>query len=210
MRQNRTGGFETRPNRRSLRLQDYDYSQAGAYFVTICANNRQCLFGDVVDGEMVLNDAEQMIDKWWAELNRKFPTVQTDEHVIMPNHFHGIITINSDPVGADLGVCPNDGESPCAQASGAHIGAPLPEIIQWFKTMTTNEYIHGVKTSGWPSFRGRLWQRNYYEHTVHNEESLNRIREYIINNPLQWAYDRENPVGAKNISPLPKDEPWRI
>jgi REP element-mobilizing transposase RayT len=128
--------------------------------------------------------------------------VRLDKFVVLPDHVHGILVI-TEPVGADLRVCPNDGESPCAPASGAHTGAPLPEIIQWFKTMTTNEYIHGVKTSGWPSFRGRLRQRNYYEHIIRNEDELNRVCKYIANNPAQWNLDRENPsAGAKNFSSL--------
>jgi REP element-mobilizing transposase RayT len=73
------------------------------------------------------------------------------------------------------------------------VGAPLPAIVQWFKTMTTNEYIRGVKQLGWPVFAGRLWQRNYYEHIIRSEESLNRIRQYILDNPTQWVFDRENP-----------------
>ena len=99
----------------------------------------------------------------------------------MPNHFHGIILI----VGADLRVC--------ADTTGAHIGAPLPEIVQWFKTMTTNEYICGIKSLGWIPFNTRLWQRNYYERIIRNEWELHRIRQYIADNPAQWMHDRENP-----------------
>ena len=120
MTDNRSGGFQTRPTRRSIRLKGYDYSQAGAYFVTIVTQDRACLFGEVVDGEMGLNDAGRMVEKWWAELHHKFPNVQTDEFVIMPNHFHGIIMIMSNPVGADLCVCP---------VLGAHAGAPLQKLL---------------------------------------------------------------------------------
>jgi len=229
---NRTGGFITRPNhhRRSIRLRGYDYSQAGAYFVTICAQDRACVFGDVKDGKMRLNDAGRMVEKWWVELNHKFPAVQTDEYIVMPNHFHGIVVIQ--PVGADLCVRPDNkhGEMGAHDADimGAHTGAPLQIIIQWFKTMTTNEYIRKVKQSDWSPFRGRLWQRNYYEHIIRNDDELNHIREYIINNPLQWALDRENPDTPQTVGAAPrgrpisgqngqargpaptKDEPWRI
>jgi len=102
-------------------------------------------------------------------------------------------------VGADRRVGPPN------IRTDAHIGAPLPSIMQWFKTMTTNEYISGVKTLDWPAFRGQLWQRNYYEHIVRNEESLNRIRQYIIDNPIRWDSDRENPVA---ITPEPENA-WR-
>jgi len=193
--------------RRSIRLQGYDYTQAGVYFVTICTQSCACLFGEAADGEMRLNDAGQMVEQWWGKLNNKFPGLETDEYVVMPNHFHGIIII----VGADLRVCPNP---------GAHTGAPLPQIVQWLKTMTTNEYIRRVKSDEWHPFSGKLWQRNYFDHIIRNEESLNRIREYIMNNPAQWEFDRENPVGADlRVCPslgqphkvvLTKDEPWRI
>ena len=90
-------------HRHSIRLKGYDYAQAGAYFVTLVTQNRECVFGEIVDGTMQLNDAGRMVEKWWLELNHKFPAVDTDEYTIMPNHFHGIIVI----VGADLRVGPN-------------------------------------------------------------------------------------------------------
>jgi len=99
-------------HRRSIRLQDYDYAQNGAYFVTICTQDRANRFGEIAEGEMVLNSAGKMIEKWWYELGRKFPEIDLDAFVIMPNHVHGVIVI----VGADLCVCP---------AVGAHAGAPL-------------------------------------------------------------------------------------
>lgn len=92
----------------------------------------------------------------------------------MPNHFHGIV-LNVDVVGVD-----NQGE---------HVGSLLHRVVQWFKTMTTNEYIRNVKQNNWPSFSGSLWQRNYYEHIIRNEDELNNIREYIQNNPLNWRSD---------------------
>ncbi len=175
-------------HRRSIRLQDYDYSSRGAYFITICAQNRQCLFGDVTYGEMKWNDAGRMVEKCWLELINKFPSVKTDEYVVMPNHLHGILTI----VGADLCVRPDSnpihpnsvGAGLMVPKEGAHIGAPLPKILQWFKTMTTNEYIRGIKHSDWPSFIGKLWQRNYHERIVITKEELNQIRKYILDNPL--------------------------
>jgi len=168
-------------HRRSIRLQGYDYSQAGAYFITICVQQRECLFGEIIGDEMWLNDAGRMVERWWAELGNKFPSVETDEYVVMPNHFHGIVVI----VRADLCVRP--------YSKGTHAGMSLPEIVQWFKTMTTNEYIRGVKQHGWIPFPVQLWQRNYYERIIRNEEELCRIRQYIADNPAQWVHDRENP-----------------
>jgi REP element-mobilizing transposase RayT len=198
-------------HRRSIRLQGYDYSQAGAYFVTLCAQNRKCLFGDIVDGAMRVNDAGLMAGHWYRELENKFPGIQCDAFVCMPNHVHFVV-VNigarpaDGPVGADLCVRPGSvpkqtgrthrfaptqkpekGEYP---NKGEHIGPPLRTIVQWFKIMTTNDYIRGVRQSGWPAFPGKLWQRNYWEHVVRDETDWNDIREYIQNNPARWEMDK--------------------
>jgi len=177
-------------SRRPIRLQGYDYSRVGPYFVTICVQNRECLLGDIVDDEMRLNDAGRMVARWWVELGNKFPSVETELYVVMPNHFHGIIVI----VGADLCVRPISADPRVRpDRIGTYAGVPLPEIVQWFKTMTTNEYIRSVKSLGWPPFTAQLWQRNYYERVIRNEKELRRVRQYIADNPAQWAHDRENP-----------------
>lgn len=190
-------GDSNKRYRRSIRLKNYDYTSPVAYFVTICIQGRLCLLGHVENGKMVVNDAGKMVEFWWAELIKKFPTVQVDSHMVMPNHFHGIVVL----VGADLRVCPNEEHRREIEKSttGAHTGALLPKIVQWFKTMTTNAYIQGFKQSGWPSFSGKLWQRNYYEHIIRNDREWNAIREYIQNNPLNWSLDEENPQrGSKS------------
>jgi putative transposase len=173
--------------RKSIRLKGYDYSQAGLYFITICVQNRDDLFGMIENGEMKLNDAGQMIVKWYYELINKFPDIKCDEMIVMPNHFHCIV----ENVGADLRVCTNNIEQTYRDATilGEHKGSPLSTVVQWFKTMTTNEYIRGVKNLGWQPFNGKLWQRNYYEHIIRNEKSYQTISKYIINNPAQWQAD---------------------
>jgi REP element-mobilizing transposase RayT len=172
-----------RYHRWSIRLKDYDYSQPGAYFVTICVEDRACLLGQISDEEIICNDAGKMVAWWWAELSHKFPNVEIDEFIVMPNHFHGIVVlIEQDHVGADPRVRPG---------GGTHAGVPLHTVVQWFKTMTTNEYIREVKQSGWRPFPGKLWQRNYYEHIIRDEIEWNLIRNYIINNPMNWENDRE-------------------
>lgn len=191
-------------HRRSIRLNEYDYSSEGAYFITVCTQNRVFLFGNVDDTGMRLNDAGRMVEYWWLELANKFPNVIPDTHVVMSNHFHGIVIINAS-VGADLCVCPpgsgnvNTGKQ--ISQMGEHTGSPLHDapislsrIIQWFKTMTTNAYIHGVRNRGWKPFDKRLWQRNYYEHIIRDEESHARIAEYIRLNPENWTSDRNNPA----------------
>jgi putative transposase len=165
--------------RKSLRLQGYDYSLEGAYFFTVVVQKRLCLFGEIVEGSLTNNNVGEMIAKWWKKLEAKFPTLKNDAFVVMPNHIHGILFLE------------NSGDS-ITPEKGAHAGAPLHKIIQWFKTMTTNEYIHGVKSRGWQPFLGTLWQRNFCEHVIRDEESLNRIREYIVANPQRWDLDTEN------------------
>ncbi len=187
-------------HRKSNRLQHYDYSRPGYYFVTICTHNRQCLFGDIVEGRMIVNEVGTIIVRWWKETKNKFPNIELDEFAIMPNHIHGIIAI----VGADLRVCPDatgQGTTDRGIKQGEHAGSPLQTIIQWFKTMTTNEYIQGVKSGICPPFKKRLWQRSFYDHVIRGESSLHDVREYIHHNPLNWASDENNP--ARGLKPKP-------
>ena len=176
--------------RRSIRLKGYDYSQGGAYFITICTQNRECSFGDIMDGRMGLNDAGQMIERWWNELMGKYPHIKIDAYIVMPNHFHGIIIVGATLCGRPEII----NRQPHHQIGQPHRVAPtIGEIIDWFKTMTINEYIRGVKQHNWQPFHGKLWQRNYYDRIIRNEKELNQIREYIFNNPFQWAEDEYNP-----------------
>ena len=243
--------------RRSIRLKGYDYSQAGLYFVTICCKNRIHFYGEIINGEMILNDAGKMIAKWYYELENKFPDIKCHEMIIMPNHMHFIIEnlgiIKN--VRADLRVCPTEsnkhnpilgehnpilgernpilgkhnpilgeqesnllgnqksnklGASQCDKLGnqksnklgernpilgehnpilGEHIGSPLHAVVQWFKTMSTNEYIRNVKSNNWKRFDGTLWQRNYWEHIIRNENSFQKIADYIKSNPQNWKND---------------------
>ena len=123
--------------------------------MTICTQNRQGLFGEIVEGHMILNAVGKIIGRWWDETKNKFPNIELDEFVIMPNHFHGIVAL----VGADLRVCQDStgqGTTDKRIKQGEHAGSPLQEIIQWFKTMTTNEYIQGVKSGICSPFAKRL------------------------------------------------------
>jgi len=138
---------------------------------------------------MEINGAGRMIREWFAELENKFPAVHIIESVVMPNHTHAILCIAED-VGAALSGRPSISE----QAGRPHRGVPtLGDMVGWFKTMTTNAYIRGIKECGWLRFQGKLWQRNYYEHIIRNEDDLQKIREYIRWNPAKWALDSENP-----------------
>jgi putative transposase len=203
-------------HRRSIRLHGYDYSQNGMYYITLCIQNHLCLLGKINDHVMVHNNAGSMINTWWHKIPKKFPDIVLDEFIIMPNHFHAII-INNGSVGADPCVCPFPKPCVCPNNSqiinllkthdifqkrdtsqkydvsrfigieGEHMGSHLHRVVQWFKTMTTNEYIRNVKTIGWPSFNCKLWQRNYYEHIIRDYDSYQRIKKYIIDNPMNWG-----------------------
>ena len=221
---------------RSIRLKGYDYSKAGLYFITVCTQNRECLFGEIrhvwaplcgclnvsMDigiplQKMILNNVGEMIVKWYNELENKYSKIRCHEMVVMPNHFHCIIEITGEcgydhSVGIEL------------YDQGAHEGAPLrgrpndpnhrlddpinhsqygpdnkkydstiSDVVGWFKTMTTNEYIRGVKNLGWRRFDGKLWQRNYWEHIIRADDSYQQIAEYILQNPSKWNDDQLNP-----------------
>jgi putative transposase len=216
-------------HRRSIRLQGYDYSRAGAYFITICTQNRECLFGNILDGKMVLNPAGIMVQTVWDEIPFHYGGTEIDEFVVMPNHIHGIVVI----VGATPRGCPGPDPGAFAQKNGQAQGpgnngqaqGPAPtgntgplslgDIVHRFKTMTTKRYVDGVKQLGWQSFDGKLWQRNYWEHIIRNEMELNRIREYIYGNPTQWESDRLNlhkgrPVMVRDIAVTYTSEGWMI
>lgn len=162
------------PKRKQLRLKNYDYSENGAYFVTVCTHNKANLLADVdivgADPCVRPNIAGRMVLQKLYSLEQKFDNIILDYHCVMPNHIHFIIF-------------------KCAQAGG-HAGPPLQTVIQWFKTQTTNEYIKMVKSGILKPFDGRVWQRSYYEHVVRCEQDLNEIREYIEGNPINWIKDK--------------------
>ena len=184
--------------RRSIRLKDYDYSAPGAYLITICSHQRKLLFGDVVDERMIPSDSGNVVSEAWNEAARRFPSVELDAFVVMPNHVHGIIFL----VGAELAEptanYPNDVGAglalpgtiaPPSPPTGAASGAPtLGDVVRVFKSISAIEVNRVLSRSGQP-----LWQRNYYDHVIRDEASLLRIREYIATNPLRWQLDRENP-----------------
>ncbi|MBI4787545.1 MAG: transposase [Chloroflexi bacterium] len=196
-------------HRRSIRLKGYDYSQAGVYYVTIVAQNRACLFGEVVRAEMQLNDAGRMVQSQWECLPQRFPNVETDEFIVMPNHFHGALLIMDKTVGAvpcarPVVPQPNKGRPQGGQPPGGQPQGIAPtehdptlgSIVGAWKSIVTDEYIRGVHELNWEPFYRKLWQRNYWEHIVRDEPDLNRIREYIINNPANWDSDEHNPKNA--------------
>ena len=179
-----------RHHRRSIRLSGYDYSQSGGYFVTICAEKRACLFGTVTDGTVRLNDTGQIVQSKWLALADRFPHITLDSFVVMPNHIHGVIF-----VGAQF-IAPSSSLRHMDEAAGAMNRAPtLGEVVRTYKAICAR----AIRCSGYVNFK---WQRNYYEHVIRSENSLNCIRRYIVDNPVRWDCDRENPAA---ITPEPKD-----
>jgi putative transposase len=175
--------------RRSIRLKYYDYSQSGAYFVTIVTKSRSCLLGDIVDEEMRLNNSGHAVQEIWENLVEHYARIELDAFVVMPNHIHGIIVIT---VGAGLRPAPTP--APTRRQYG------LPEIVRAFKSFSARRINEIRQSPGVP-----IWQRNYFEHVIRNEESLNHIRQYILDNPARWAFDRENPTVT---APEPENA-WR-
>lgn len=172
-------------HRQSIRLHGYDYSQAGAYFITICTHQRQALFGHIADGIMVLNEAGMTAEKYWLAIPDHFPSVRLDEYVVMPNHLHGIIWI--DPVGAQF-IAPQThiaSNNPGTTEMGAINRAPtVGNIIRAFKARCTHAINQHNPTPGCA-----LWQRNYHEHIIRNETAYLAIVEYIRSNPQTWPDD---------------------
>ena len=162
-------------HRRSIRLEGYDYSQDGWYSVTICAFGHKCLFGKFVNGQIQLYEYGRIIEKCWKWLAEQYDYVHLDSYVVMPNHMHGIIIIR-------------EGGSRTAPTSNTQKCKPLSRLIGAFKTVSTKQINIIRNTPG-----RKLWQRNYHEHIIRNEEELNHIREYIAENPLNWGTDEENP-----------------
>lgn len=210
--------FDAAHGRRSIRLKGYDYSRPGAYYVTICTYRQACALGRVVDGEMVFNDAGRIVQECWDDLPNHYSHVRLDAFVIMPNHVHGIIVLTRCGVGAGLGpaemVALGSREEPASRDAvrarkpaptnhdRATVCAPkpdvrgkrhgLPEIVRGFKTFSARRINRLRGTTGTP-----VWQRNYYEHIVRNEEDLCRIREYVAGNPARWPLDAENPSNVR-------------
>ena len=193
-------------HRHSIRLKGYDYSQSGAYFVTLVTWQRECLFGEIVDGEMVLHRYGQIVRDAWFDLRNHYRHLDLGAFVVMPNHAHGIIalindgeplrngrggslmlgeTILSDESRAGIEPLPTSQTRPYVTAKPRH---GLPEIVRAFKSFSARRINRLRHTEGIP-----VWQRNYYEHIIRNESEMDRISRYIESNPSSWMDDDENP-----------------
>src|SRR5712692_2692794 len=174
------------PHRRTLRLPNYDYRQPGLYFITICTQNRKWLLGDIVNNDMCLNKTGTIVQSTWKTLPQRFPHLELDQHIIMPNHIHGIIAlVDTSPPPQNRFYTASVPErfrySTSVMDSTRHHPV-LGEIIRTFKAAAT----YSIHTTGIPDF---AWQDRYHEHVIRDDEDLDRIRHYIINNPACWAED---------------------
>lgn len=161
--------------RKILRLQQYDYSQNGAYFVTVCTQNRLPLFEDVgADPCVRPYPSAEIAEGWIKRIPGRFDHVFVDAYVVMPDHVHFLLRIDK------------------PSKAGGHTGPPLQQIVQWYKTMTTNSYIRGVREGNLKPFPKRLWQRGYYEHVIRGEEDYLECWKYIEENPLQGREKQRN------------------
>lgn len=158
--------------RKSRRLPGYDYRHPGAYFVTICLLDRLHLLGEISNGTMHASPAGHMVRAVWDAIPERYNGIQIDEFVAMPDHVHGIVMLTGT----------TDRSSPS-----------LPQVVQRFKSLTTARYREAVASSNWPPYRGALWQRNYYERVIRHDAELNRVRQYIRDNPARWTLEREHP-----------------
>lgn len=187
--------FDPRKHRRrSIRLKGYDYSQPGAYFITVCTYLRECMLGEVINGEMRLNELGQFVHRVWRGLPKHYPNVVLDAFCVMPNHFHGIIILTVDdqscrgesqtrPYRHDL---TNQTQSDLIQTYPKRHG--LPEIVRALKSFSSRHINQWRDSTGTP-----VWQRNYYESIIRNERQLNAIQKYIHENPNNWEKDMDNP-----------------
>ncbi len=191
-------------HRKSIRLPDWDYSWGWWYYVTMCTQGRECIFGIVISDEMRLNDVGEIVRDEWMKTPTIRPEVELDEYVIMPNHMHGIIIIN-DSSQSHAGAIHESPRREVPQSEWwqdrIHESPPrmrkiderrqmtLSKIIGRFKMNSAKQINLIRKTPGTP-----VWQRGFYEHIIRNDADLTRIRTYMANNPLQWAIDEENPT----------------
>ena len=167
-------------HRKSIRLKGYDYSQAGLYFITICCANRECLFGEIKNNEMILNDAGKIANECWLEIPKHFPNAILHEYIVMPNHIHGII---------ELAGVENFQPLPQRNEFQKMIPRSIGSIVKGYKIGVTKWVRNNVGAENFLPLQ-KIWQRNYHEHIIRNEKSYQIISEYIINNPAKWKDDK--------------------
>jgi REP element-mobilizing transposase RayT len=188
-------------HRKTIRLPEYDYSNQGYYFITICTQNHKNYFGKIENDIMQLNQLGEIIQNQWLNLNNRYYNIKTKDYVIMPNHIHGIININDNPVGAPLAGAQNRDkinsnqiirESSLTKQIPGHPQGDAPtvgDLVGTFKSFCVNDWLKYIKQNNVDAL-GKFWQRNYYEHIIRTENSYNEISKYIQTNQLNWKKDK--------------------
>ncbi|WP_037325830.1 transposase [Runella zeae] len=180
-------------HRQSIRLKGYDYSQSGSYFITICARERECIFGEIKEGKTILSHLGQLVEQEWLALPHRFPHTDLDEYVVMPNHFHGIIHI---AVGAGLASALESAQLEAPQFKPEQIGPTPPtstlgDIVCAFKSLVFKRHYDLIRNNHLDEI-AKCWQRNYWERIIRNHQEYNNIQNYIISNPERWSQDSDN------------------
>jgi REP element-mobilizing transposase RayT len=193
--------------RQSTRLKGYDYSKEGNYFLTICCQDKECLFGDVVNGKMILNNIGEVVNECWLKIPNHFPKVKLKEYVIMPNHIHGIIELINDEKSVSNNTAVENLRVINLKAENEQLLNSIPiknsiiqnnfqkctprsigSIIKGFKIGVT-KWIRD-KNNFEPILIESVWQRNYHEHIIRDNREYGKIVKYIINNPSKWEIDK--------------------
>jgi REP element-mobilizing transposase RayT len=169
-------------HRNSTRLRTFDYASSGAYFITSCAHQRECTFGQVLEGRMECNDVGNIILETWNAIPGHFSSVTLDEFVVMPNHIHGIVQIGYGPAVGAQHAAPLHGAVPRSNVAPGSLGA----IVRSFKSAVTKRINDSRGTPGLP-----VWQRNYHDRVIRDDRELNAVRDYIASNPANWSRDLE-------------------
>jgi REP element-mobilizing transposase RayT len=174
-----------------LRLDRYDYSQAGAYFITICTYGRAPLLAAIRDGSAHLTAAGSIVEEEWLRTPRMRPNVVLDEHVILPNHIHGILFIleGEDAEHSTSETLPYLFGDPSSTVKPPDTSHTIGSVVHGFKSATTSR-IRRLRATQAPARPLRVWQRQFFDHVIRDDADLNRIREYISTNPLRWELDR--------------------
>lgn len=165
-------------NRRSIRLEHYDYTAPGKYFITICTFEKRELFGYIIDRHVKINDFGRIVHDCWVNIPNHFDGCRLDEFIVMPNHIHGIIEICRRGTAC---------HAPTMEQFGKPVSGSIPTIVRSFKSAVTKRINEYQKISN-----QHIWQRNFHDHIIRNNADLNRIRKYIRNNPLKWGIDKNN------------------
>lgn len=174
-------------HRRSVRLRKYDYSWPGWYYVTACTHGRECTFGDIVGDEIHLSPIGKIVEEEWLRTPKIRPEVELDEHIVMRNHIHGIVIIGERQKSRTTNTVGTHGRASLLMLR--RVPGSLSSIMAGFKAAVTTRTNTQRGTPGTP-----VWQGRFHDHIIRNAVDLHRIREYILNNVLEWALDEENPI----------------